>query len=75
MDYREWPPHPALRPFVRAYGALGGASADARPQPVLPDGSSELIVHRERPFAGSTPEELRRRLAQMTVWMLAARPR
>jgi AraC-like DNA-binding protein len=54
MEYREWPPHPALRPFVRAYWALGGASADAQPQPVLPDGSSELIVHRERPFRRHT---------------------
>jgi AraC-like DNA-binding protein len=50
MDYREWPPHPALRPFVRAYWALRGASAEAHPQPVLPDGSSELVVHRARPF-------------------------
>ncbi len=54
MDYREWPPHRALRPFVRAYWALRGASAEAHPQPVLPDGSSELIVHRERPFLRHT---------------------
>jgi AraC-like DNA-binding protein len=26
-------------------------------------------------FAGSSPEELRRRLGQMTAWILAARPR
>ena len=26
-------------------------------------------------FAGSSPDELRRRLGQMTAWMLAARPR
>jgi AraC-like DNA-binding protein len=57
MDYREWPPHPALRPFVRAYWALRGASAESRPQPVLPDGSSELIVHRERPFHRHTAAE------------------
>jgi AraC-like DNA-binding protein len=57
MDYREWPPPPVLRPFVRAYWALRGASADARPQPVLPDGSSELIVHRERPFRRHTAEQ------------------
>jgi AraC-like DNA-binding protein len=50
MEYREWPPHPALRPFVRAYWALRGPGAQAPPQPVLPDGSSELVVHRARPF-------------------------
>jgi AraC-like DNA-binding protein len=54
MDYREWPPHRVLRPFVRTYWALRGAGADAQPQPVLPDGSSELIVHRERPFRRHT---------------------
>jgi AraC-like DNA-binding protein len=54
MDYREWPPHPALRPFVRVYWALRGAGAEAHPQPVLPDGSSELVVHRERPFRRHT---------------------
>ena len=26
-------------------------------------------------FAGSSPDDLRRRLGQMTAWMLAARPR
>jgi AraC-like DNA-binding protein len=50
MDYREWPPHPALRPFVRAYWVLSGSGGEAPPQPVLPDGASELIVHRARPF-------------------------
>jgi AraC-like DNA-binding protein len=54
MQYREWPPHLALRPFVRAYWALHGAAAELRPQPVLPDGSSELIVHRQRPFRRHT---------------------
>jgi len=54
MDYREWPPHPALRPFVRTYWALRGSGAETPPQPVLPDGSSELIVHRARPFRRHT---------------------
>ena len=105
MDYREWPPHPALRPFVRTYWALSGSAGEASPQPLLPDGASELIVHRERPFrrytaargaerqserlfvgqyfdqshmirdflafAGSSPDDLRRRLGQMTAFMLA----
>jgi AraC-like DNA-binding protein len=54
MEYRERPPHPALRPFVRACWTLSGPSADGAPQPVLPDGSTELIVHRARPFRRHT---------------------
>jgi AraC-like DNA-binding protein len=54
MQYREWPAHPALRPFVRTYWTLGGSCADGGAQPILPDGSSELVVHRERPFRRHT---------------------
>ncbi|HEV7502207.1 MAG TPA: DUF6597 domain-containing transcriptional factor, partial [Vicinamibacteria bacterium] len=54
MEYREWPPHPILRPFVRAYWALEGGSEVSPPQPVLPDGSSELVVHRAAPFRRHT---------------------
>ena len=50
MDYREYPPHPALSPFIRTYWSLCGCAHAASPQPVLPDGTTELIVHRERPF-------------------------
>lgn len=50
MDCREYPPHPALRPFIRTYWSLRGCSREALPQPVLPDGTTELVVHRERPF-------------------------
>ena len=50
MDYREYPPHPALRPFIRTYWSLCGCPRDAVPQPILPDGTTELVVHRERPF-------------------------
>lgn len=56
MEYRERPPHPALRPFVRTYWTLSGASVASAPQPVLPDGSTELIVHRARPFRRHTVE-------------------
>ena len=39
MEYREWPPHPALRPFVRAYWALHGrGAAVARRSPCCPTG-------------------------------------
>jgi methylphosphotriester-DNA--protein-cysteine methyltransferase len=54
MEYHEWPPHPALRPFVRAYWALQGSGAGSPPQPVLPDGSSELVVHRLHAFRRHT---------------------
>jgi AraC-like DNA-binding protein len=50
VDYREYPPHPALRPFVRTYWSLCGCSRESLPQPILPDGTTELVVHRERPF-------------------------
>jgi AraC-like DNA-binding protein len=50
VDYREYPPHPSLEPFVRTYWSLCGRAPDGSPQPVLPDGTTELVVHRERPF-------------------------
>jgi len=50
VEYREYPPHPALVPFVRTYWSLCGRAPDGAPQPVLPDGTTELVVHRERPF-------------------------
>jgi AraC-like DNA-binding protein len=50
MVYEECPPHPALRPFVRTYWTLTGAASELAPQPVLPDGCTELIIHRARPF-------------------------
>jgi hypothetical protein len=51
VDYREYQPHAAaLRPFIRTYWSLCGCSREALPQPVLPDGTTELVVHRERPW-------------------------
>jgi len=61
MEYRERPPHPALRPFVRTYWTLSGPSANSAPEPVLPDGSTELIVHRARPFLRHTVERANER--------------
>ena len=58
MEYREWPAHPALRPFVRAYWALQGRGGDAPPQPVLPDGSTELVVHRLHGFRRHTARDV-----------------
>jgi AraC-like DNA-binding protein len=50
MLYREFPPDARLRPFVRVCWTLSGPGADMAPQPILPDGCTELIVHRARPF-------------------------
>jgi len=50
MNYREFPPHLSLRPFVRTCWTLSGPGAEMAPQPILPDGCTELIVHRARPF-------------------------
>ena len=73
MDYREWPPHPARRPFVRTYWALRGSGAETPPQPVLPDGSSELIVHRARPFRRHTAEPgAQRQSARLLVGQMRA---
>jgi AraC-like DNA-binding protein len=66
MNYREFLPHPRLRPFVRACWTLSGPGAEMAPQPVLPDGCTELIIHRARPFwrhlAGGVAERQSRRL-------------
>lgn len=43
MDYCEYPPAPALRPFVACYWTLAGAGG--QPERVLPDGRAELVVH------------------------------
>jgi AraC-like DNA-binding protein len=67
LQYREWPPHPALRPFVRAYWALHGRGSESHPQPVLPDGSSELIVHRRRPFRRHTSRDVERQSERLFV--------
>lgn len=50
VHYAEFLPHPRLRPFVRTSWTLSGAGAEMAPQPILPDGCTELIVHRGRPF-------------------------
>lgn len=50
MHYQELAPHPRLAPFVRTCWTLTGTAAEMGPQPVVPDGCTELIVHRARPF-------------------------
>lgn len=52
MHYREWAPIPALADSVdRVWTLDGHAQADDEPQPVLPDGRPELVIHFGDPFA------------------------
>ena len=57
MDYREVRPAPPLRPFLECFWFLSAEDAavtdgadGAPPEPVLPDGCTELIVHLGEPF-------------------------
>jgi AraC-like DNA-binding protein len=55
VRYREFAPRPALAAFVDCLWTLDGhAAADAGPDPVLPDGRPELIVHLGDPFEAMT---------------------
>jgi len=48
VEYREYLPTPALRPFVARYWELEGAGGEA--ERVLPDGRPEFVVHLAEPF-------------------------
>ena len=52
MQYRESAPLPALAPFVEKVWTLEGrAEPGDPPQPVMPDGRPELVMHFGDPFA------------------------
>jgi len=51
MNYQERRPSPALRPFVHRLWLLEGRPDALIPEPVLPDGHVEIIVHAGDPFA------------------------
>jgi AraC-like DNA-binding protein len=50
MRYRELPPPPALRPFVRCFWILEDARGANAAERILPDGCVELIVHYGTPM-------------------------
>ncbi|MEO8586309.1 MAG: helix-turn-helix domain-containing protein [Acidobacteriota bacterium] len=51
MDYREVRPAPPLRRYLECFWFLSAEDASgASPEPVLPDGCMELIVHLGEPF-------------------------
>src|SRR5688500_14027795 len=52
MDYREYPPSVELRSFVRCFWTLRGSGA-AVAEPVVLDGSFEIIIHLGDPFLQS----------------------
>lgn len=51
MDYREVVSSPPYDRIVRCVWFLTGRSNEYRPQPVVPDGRLELLVHRADPFS------------------------
>jgi AraC-like DNA-binding protein len=50
MQYLDYAPSPALRPFVDRLWTLDGAADVTELEPILPDGHPELIVHCGDPF-------------------------
>lgn len=55
LRYAEYPPSPALAPFVERYWFVEGATAIAA-EPVVPDGRVELIFHFGTPFQRHTAD-------------------
>ncbi|HKY32920.1 MAG TPA: helix-turn-helix domain-containing protein [Candidatus Polarisedimenticolia bacterium] len=51
LEHRRHPPHPALRGWVECLWTLKGRAGAAAPEPVLPDGRMEVVLHRGDPFA------------------------
>ena len=51
MEYREYPPRPALAPYVKRYWVLRGERAAPPVDRIFPDGCTELIFHRGGRFA------------------------
>ncbi len=49
MGYREYSPHPALRPYVDRFW-VRSIEAEARPQLILPDGCIDLMVRLDSSF-------------------------
>lgn len=56
MEYTELAPPASLRPFVQCFWRLRGASQDATPQRVVPDGSVELVLHLGDEFRRHEPD-------------------
>jgi AraC-like DNA-binding protein len=59
VDYREFPPLPELAAFIDCLWTLEGRSCgQGDPEPVLPDGRPELILHLGDPFERIEPDSI-----------------
>jgi AraC-like DNA-binding protein len=67
MEYREYPPCEALRPFIQCYWTLRGHSREPQPHLVFPDGHMEIIFHLAEPFALSGEDGVMRRQCETLV--------
>jgi AraC-like DNA-binding protein len=54
MIYREYQPSPAIEPLVRCFWTLWGRATAAEPQPVFPDGCTDLVFHFGDAFSQQT---------------------
>jgi uncharacterized protein DUF6597 len=50
MQYQTRAPRPELAPFVKCLWRLRGERDEIEPQPILPDGCFELVIHLGDPF-------------------------
>ena len=57
MQYEARPPRAPLEPFVRCLWRLRGAPHELEPQPIVPDGCFELIVHLGEPLVESSAQK------------------
>ena len=63
-EYAELPAPPPLDALVHCFWFLRGSLAGAPPQPVLPDGRMEIVLHRAEPFAEVGPDGIARGQAE-----------
>ncbi|HSJ65362.1 MAG TPA: helix-turn-helix domain-containing protein [Gemmatimonadaceae bacterium] len=56
MQYRELPPPPPLDRWIRCFWFLT-TSGGGPPQPVVPDGRLEIVLHRAEPFGQVMPDD------------------
>ena len=66
MIYREIQPGPALAPWVRCFWFLRGQPG-VKPQPILPDGCVEIVVHLGSPFVELRAGNVGRQPANLVV--------
>jgi AraC-like DNA-binding protein len=67
VNYQEYAPSLALRPFVERLWVLEAPAGAADAEPVLPDGHVEIIVHAGDPFDEVNPDGTRHRQAPVLL--------